>query len=123
MLETPFQSNGLLSGTEMEKSDEPMTAREELEMMSNGILDGSMEDAEVMRTLSASGETGAADVNGKKMTKDGEARNAPSRDVQEEFSGNGLLFGHPCNHSRRIRIHYHRVPRKRNPRWGSADDG
>lgn len=93
MLETPFQSNGLLSGTEMEKSDEPMTAREELEMMSNGILDGSMEDAEVMRTLSASGETGAADVNGKKMTKDGEARNAPSRDVQEEFSGNGLLFG------------------------------
>lgn len=87
MLEDPFQSNGLLGGTEMQEPEEPRTAREELEMMSsNGLLDASMEDTEVLRRLGGEGASAVAAAEGQPEEEADKMHTA-------EFSGNGLLFG------------------------------
>jgi hypothetical protein len=94
MLEDPFQSNGLLGGTEMQEPEEPRTAREELEMMSsNGLLDASMEDTEVFRRLGEE-ETDAPAV-GERQLEDSvrQEEEIGEKMATEEFSGNGLLFG------------------------------
>lgn len=98
--EPVFRSNGLLSDANIaEPESATMTAREELEMMtSNGILDESLEDAEVLRNLGDGGlsRTSAGPAATTILL---EKSNAPEEtetlttDTQEEFSGNGLLFG------------------------------
>lgn len=93
MFEPPLQSNGILSGTDTDERPAEMTARQELDMMSTGILDGSMEDAQVMRRLEVSQGTNGEDTSDEQLATAGEAGNKPPMDMQEEFSENGLLFG------------------------------
>lgn len=77
----------------MEISDESMTAREELEMMSsNGILDGSFEYGEALRRLGEEAP-GAAAVVEKSAEGNATGEEGVPTMASEEFSGNGLLFG------------------------------
>lgn len=95
--ETPLlQSNGLLSDfQDPNPSTEPeaMTARKQLDMLtSNGILEGAA-DADVMRSL----EQGAQERRSQSPRNKSKFENANVQEasvvVQEEFLGNGLLFG------------------------------
>jgi hypothetical protein len=105
MFEPPLQSNGILCGTDADGRPAEMTARQELEMMSTGILDGSMEDAQVMRRLEVSQGTNGENTSDEQLAKAGEAGNEPPMDVQEEFLGNGLLFGGMIDTAHRTETH------------------